>query len=152
MHESMELTRAQSLPTSNANLHSSQTKAPLSAFTADQQRFILKNSHRDFLVLDSHAKSGRNNTGAKMQFTEQPLNDNYMAVIRDSHAAVLSRHDLQNQRKKILDLDTESDTDIWNKIKRKKRSLQMSDRRKQKAHQTQEDLNFVSREAVNLQI
>jgi hypothetical protein len=36
----------------------------------------------------------RNEKGAKTEFIETPLNDNYMAVIRDSHACILSRHDL----------------------------------------------------------
>ena len=103
-------------------------------------------------MLDSHATGraiGRNN---KMLFSEQqPLNDNYMAVIRDSHAAVLSRHELQNERKRILDLDTGCDTRIWNKIKRKKMYQQMSERRKLRQAQTTDDLN-VGPDTVNLQV
>lgn len=120
-HDSVELTRAQSLPTQTPQMQPSESKPAQSVFTADQQRFMLKNSHTDFLVLDCHATGraiGRNN---KMLFSEQqPINDNYMAVIRDSHAAVLSRHELRNERQKILDLDTGCDTRIWNQIKRRK--------------------------------
>jgi hypothetical protein len=45
------------------------------------------------------------------------LNDNYMAVIKESHVSVMSRHDLQAERRKILDLDPERDAKTWNRIK-----------------------------------
>lgn len=51
---------------------------------------------------------------------EAPLNDNYMAVIRESHTSLLSRHDLNAERRKILtmDLDPEKDIRTWNNMKR----------------------------------
>lgn len=51
--------------------------------------------------------------------TEQPLTDNNMAVIRETNACVLSRHDLQNERRKILNMDFETDSRMWNKMKRR---------------------------------
>lgn len=57
---------------------------------------------------------------------EQPVNDNYMAVIRESHASLLSKHDLSEKRRKILslELDPNMDSRTWNNMKRLVRESQ----------------------------
>jgi hypothetical protein len=63
---------------------------------------------------------GRNTTKQRRTLmTEQPVTENNMAVIRETNACVLSRHELQNERRKILDMDFETDSRMWNKMKRR---------------------------------
>lgn len=55
----------------------------------------------------------------RFTITETPLNDNYMAVIRELHSSIMSRQDLKAGRLKILELDPEKDSRSWNSLKRK---------------------------------
>lgn len=49
---------------------------------------------------------------------EVPFNDNHIAVIKESHASLLSRHELNAERKRILDMDIGPNTKMWNKMKK----------------------------------
>jgi|LauGreDrversion4_2_1035121.scaffolds.fasta_scaffold308965_3 hypothetical protein len=60
--------------------------------------------------------------------TETPLNDNCIAVIRESHVAQLSRKELAVERRRILELDETTDSRIWNKIKRRNQMRSLKSR------------------------
>lgn len=68
----------------------------------------------------TRGSGAKRNPNKRYILTEAPLNDNYMAVIKESHASILSRHELMNARKKILDSDFENDSRMWNKMKSRK--------------------------------
>jgi hypothetical protein len=67
------------------------TEGPLSN---KEKRFTSQQStNPDLIVLDQTRT--RNTKPTFMGFfNETPLNDNYMAVIRESHQSVMSRHEL----------------------------------------------------------
>jgi hypothetical protein len=64
-------------------------------------------------------------TSASSRLIEEgPVNGNCMAVIRESHASLMSRKMLSTERRRILDLDL-SDSKSWNNL-RKLRRKQLS--------------------------
>lgn len=102
---------------------------PMNTFTAEQQRFQLKNSMTDLINLDSEpntkltrcmttARSARYST-TRAAHVEQTISENNMNVIRETNACVLNRNNLKNERKKILEMDIDTDSRVWNRIKRR---------------------------------
>lgn len=70
-------------------------------------------------------KRDLNKTSASSRLIEEgPVNGNCMAVIRESHASLMSRKMLSTERRRILDLDL-SDSKSWNNL-RKLRRKQLS--------------------------
>lgn len=61
------------------------------------------------LTQDTTANPPLSKSSNRLTAIESPLNDNYMAVIKESNMALLSRRELQSERQKILDLDFQSD-------------------------------------------
>lgn len=63
----------------------------------------------DLMMLSPNTNPIVSKSSNRLAAIDAPLNDNYMAVIKESNTALLSRRDLQTARQKILDLDFQSD-------------------------------------------
>ena len=81
----------------------------------------IKNSVCDLIMLDQNRNvNSREKKLKQVSSVETPLNDNYMSIIRESYAGLLSRHELNLERRRImtLDLDPENNIRSWNKMKK----------------------------------
>ena len=111
------MTRAQSVP----NTSSPAMRVDCQSEKQNRLRKPKINSVADLINLDTRQSCAPRNRVGTATRVETPLDQNYMAVIKESNFSVMSRHELLAERRKILDLDVERDSKQWNKIRNEMR-------------------------------